>query len=137
MEKAYKLEFANEETDGLFVNCCGCSRTEPLHSFGPALKPHFLIHYVLSGKGKFILRGQEYFLEAGSGFLIEPGELAFYQSEEMEPWSVSGLPMAYTVSPFLTSEERTYSTQGKAEVTDFPSSVVRLTRKTMKSESLS
>ena len=87
MEKAYKLEFANEETDGLFVNCCGCSRTEPLHSFGPALKPHFLIHYVLSGKGKFILRGQEYFLEAGSGFLIEPGELAFYQSDEKEPWT--------------------------------------------------
>jgi AraC-like DNA-binding protein len=87
VEKAYKLEFANEETDGLFVNCCGCSRTEPLHSFGPALKPHFLIHYVLSGKGKFILRGQEYFLEAGSGFLIEPGELAFYQSDEKEPWT--------------------------------------------------
>ena len=87
MEKAYKLEFANEQTDGLFVNCCGCSKTEPLHSFGPALKPHFLIHYVLSGKGKFSVRNQEYNLEAGSGFLIEPGELAFYQADEKEPWT--------------------------------------------------
>ncbi|MBO5093164.1 MAG: AraC family transcriptional regulator [Lachnospiraceae bacterium] len=87
MEKAYKLEFTNEQTDGLCVNCCGCSRTEPLHSFGPALKPHFLIHYVLSGKGKFSVQNQEYNLEAGSGFLIEPGELAFYQADEKEPWT--------------------------------------------------
>lgn len=87
MEKAYKLEFVNEQKGSLFVNCCGCSRTEPLHSFGPALKPHFLIHYVLSGKGKFSIQNQEYSLEAGNGFLIEPGELVFYQADETEPWT--------------------------------------------------
>lgn len=87
MEKAYKLEFMNEQTGGLYVNCCGCSKTEPLHSFGPALKPHFLIHYVLSGKGRFSVQGQEYSLEAGMGFLIEPGELAFYEADAAEPWT--------------------------------------------------
>ena len=54
MEKAYKLDFAGEKTGSLFVNCCGCSRTDPLHSFGPAVKPHYLIHFVMSGKGKFV-----------------------------------------------------------------------------------
>ncbi len=87
MEKAYKLEFANEQTEGLALDCCGCSKTEPLHSFGPALKPHFLIHYVLSGKGRFSAGGQEYSLEAGDGFLIEPGELVFYQADGTEPWT--------------------------------------------------
>ena len=87
MEKAYKLEFINEQTGTLAVNCCGCSKTEPLHSFGPALKPHYMIHYVLSGKGIFRIGGREYPLEAGSGFLITPGELAFYQSDEREPWT--------------------------------------------------
>ena len=53
MEKAYKLEFTGEKSGSLFVNCCGCSRTEPLHSFGPAQKPHYLIHFILSGKGRF------------------------------------------------------------------------------------
>ena len=47
MEKAYKLEFINEQTGTLAVNCCGCSKTEPLHSFGPALKSHYMIHYLL------------------------------------------------------------------------------------------
>ena len=69
------------------MTCCGCSRTEPLHSFGPALKPHYLIHFVLSGKGIFKIDGEEYPLEGGCGFLIEPGQNGFYQSDEKEPWT--------------------------------------------------
>lgn len=87
MEKAYKLEFAGEQTGSLYVNCCGLSRTEPMHSFGPALKPHYLIHYILSGRGKFAIGGEEYPLEAGYGFLITPDELAFYQADEEDPWT--------------------------------------------------
>ena len=87
MEKAYKLEFAGEQTGSLYVNCCGLSRTEPMHSFGPALKPHYLIHYILSGRGKFAIGGEEYPLDAGCGFLITPDELAFYQADEKDPWT--------------------------------------------------
>lgn len=87
MEKAYKLAFGSGKSSELFMTCCGCSRTEPLHSFGPALKPHYLIHYVLSGKGVFCMNGEEYALEAGNGFLIGPGQMSFYQADEKEPWT--------------------------------------------------
>lgn len=87
MEKAYKLEFAGEQTGSLHVNCCGLSQTESLHSFGPALKPHYLIHYIISGKGRFIIGGEEYKLESGYGFLITPDELAFYEADEKDPWT--------------------------------------------------
>lgn len=87
MEKAYKLAFNNERRGSLYVNCCGCSQTAPLHSFGPAAKPHYLIHYVLSGKGMFRFGDKEYMLEAGYGFLIQPEELAFYQADEADPWT--------------------------------------------------
>lgn len=87
MEKAYKLEFAGEQTGSLYLNCCGLSRTESMHSFGPALKPHYLIHYILSGRGRFSTGGKEYPLETGYGFLITPDELAFYQADEKEPWT--------------------------------------------------
>lgn len=87
MEKAYKLDFNSEKVGSLYVNCCGCSQTEGLHSFGPGSKPHYLIHYVLSGKGIFRFHDKEYKLEAGYGFLIQPNELAFYQADEKEPWS--------------------------------------------------
>ena len=86
MEKAYKLEFGGQPGGELFMTCCGCSRTEPLHCFGPAMKPHYLIHYVLNGRGIFKMEGEEYPLEAGCGFLIEPGQMSFYQADEKDPW---------------------------------------------------
>ena len=87
MEKAYKLSFETEPNEGIVVANCGFSKTEALHSFGPALKPNFVIHFVLSGKGTFSIGGKTYELERGSGFLIPPGELAFYQADEDEPWT--------------------------------------------------
>lgn len=87
MEKAYKLEFIQERKLSLNVSCCGCSKTEPLHSFGPALKPHYMIHYILSGKGYFKAGGIKYPLEAGYGFMITPREMVFYQSDKEDPWT--------------------------------------------------
>ena len=87
MEKAYKLEFQLDEAPSLSLNSCGCSKTEPLHSFGPAIKPSYLIHYILSGKGRFVIGGKEYELEAGSGFFIPPNELAFYEADQNDPWT--------------------------------------------------
>lgn len=87
MEKAYQLEFSGKKTGSLFLNCCGMSRTEPFHSFGPAIKPHYLIHFILNGKGRFSMGGKEYILERGCGFLIPPEELAFYQADEQNPWT--------------------------------------------------
>ena len=87
MERAYKLEFAGERAGSLYVSCCGLSKTEPLHSFGPAQKPYYLIHYILRGKGRFSLRNKEFQLSSGNGFLIPPEELSFYQADEKEPWT--------------------------------------------------
>ena len=86
MEKAYKLEFGGQPGGELFMTCCGCSRTEPLHCFGPAMKPHYLIHYVLNGRGIFQNGGRG--ISAGSRLriLIEPGQMSFYQADEKDPW---------------------------------------------------
>lgn len=87
MEKAYKLEFKSAGAESLYVTSCGCSKTEPLHSFGPAVKPHYMIHYILSGKGTFTIGENTYPLEKGYGFLIPPEELVFYQADVQEPWT--------------------------------------------------
>nr|MCR5102468.1 AraC family ligand binding domain-containing protein [Butyrivibrio sp.] len=87
MEKAYKLEFTEDEFNDLYVYCCGISRTLPKHFFGPAIKPHYMIHYIISGSGLFSFGGKDYPLSAGYGFLIVPEELAFYESDESDPWT--------------------------------------------------
>jgi len=87
MEKAYKLEFTSEDSKGITVTSCGLSKTLPNHHFGPAIKPHHMIHYCLSGKGVFKICGKEYSLSAGFGFLITPDELAYYEADSDDPWT--------------------------------------------------
>lgn len=58
----------------------------PSYQFGPHVREHYLIHYVLTGKGYFDKSGIRYELEAGQFFLIEPNEVTFYKADEEEPW---------------------------------------------------
>lgn len=59
------------------------------HSFGPAVRAHYLIHFVSSGKGKYLRADQTYELEAGDAFLILPGEMTQYMADTEEPWNYS------------------------------------------------
>ncbi len=86
MEDAYVLQLSNRKFSELYLCCCGYSKCEPLHSFGPAVRPDYLIHYILKGKGRYCIGDVQYCLEDGQGFLIEPNVLTFYQADADEPW---------------------------------------------------
>ncbi|MBR6765935.1 MAG: AraC family transcriptional regulator [Clostridia bacterium] len=56
------------------------------HTFGPAVRTYWLLHYVVSGKGKYIVNDTEYAVYPGQAFLIRPGEITTYQADEKDPW---------------------------------------------------
>ena len=56
------------------------------HTFGPAVRTFWLLHYVVSGKGKYIVNDTEYAVYPGQAFLIRPGEITTYQADEKDPW---------------------------------------------------
>lgn len=64
----------------------GTQVCDPCHYYGPAMRNYYLIHYVLKGKGRFIINNKEYHLEANSGFFIPPNEITYYQADGKEPW---------------------------------------------------
>ena len=75
---------------GLSITTFGKSHTYPGHYYGPAMRPYYLIHYILSGKGIFQSYhgdSRTYRLHQGQGFLIEPGFVNRYESDASEPWS--------------------------------------------------
>ena len=64
---------------------------DPAHSFGPAIRNHFLFHYILSGKGTFMWQDAKRkeniaHLKAGQGFLISPGQITTYVADDRIPW---------------------------------------------------
>ena len=71
----------------LYLCFCGYEKCEPLHGYGIAVRPNYIIHYILEGRGKYQVDGRTYELEAGQGFLIEPGVPTFYQADAADPWT--------------------------------------------------
>ncbi|WP_099716533.1 AraC family transcriptional regulator [Clostridium sp. Maddingley MBC34-26] len=68
---------------------CGTQKCNPNHSWGPAIKEHFKIHYIHKGKGIFKLGNETYHLKEGQGFLILPNIIAHYKADEKDPWEYS------------------------------------------------
>lgn len=64
----------------------GGERCEPLHSEGPTVRTDYLFHYVISGKGKVIINGNEYNLTSGNGFLITYKDYIYYEADKDDPW---------------------------------------------------
>lgn len=81
------LKPAKQRFKDLHFCFCGYEVCDPLHSFGPAVRANYLIHFIVSGKGIFQAGNQTYKLEAGDGFLIEPDVSTFYQADDAEPWT--------------------------------------------------
>ena len=65
---------------------CGTEQCAPGHFFGPASRSLWILHYVVSGRGRFEARGHSYSLHAGQIFVIRPEETVFYQADRSEPW---------------------------------------------------
>ena len=87
MENAFVLSLSEQKFSDLYLCYCGYADCEPLHSFGPAVRPNYIIHFILKGKGYYRVGDNRYPLKAGDGFLIPPDMLTYYQADEKEPWS--------------------------------------------------
>lgn len=60
--------------------CC------PMHTFGSAIRQHYLIHYVTRGKGRLWMNDTCYVIEKDTMFLIRPGITCVYQADKDDPW---------------------------------------------------
>lgn len=83
-----KLEFTSKykSISTLTIYYGGHEVCAPSHSFGPAIRHHYLLHYILNGKGKYYVNNKCYELQGGEAFLICPGESTYYKADKEEPW---------------------------------------------------
>lgn len=87
MEDSYVLQLLKPKFKDFYLCFCGFAECEPLHSYGPAARPNYILHYVMKGKGIYQVGETKYQLKEGQAFLIEPESLTFYQADKKDPWS--------------------------------------------------
>lgn len=69
----------------IYIYQCGSPLCPPGHFYGPAVRNHYLIHYIHSGKEIFQVGDITYELKAGNGFLICPDIVTYYQADKEDP----------------------------------------------------
>lgn len=65
---------------------CGWEACEPSHSFGPAIREYYLLHYAARGKGTLVTGAGSFPVRAGEAFLIRPREVTTYTADAADPW---------------------------------------------------
>jgi AraC-like DNA-binding protein len=78
--------FDNSCSSVLSLYQVGAENCAPGHSFGPAVRDHYLIHCVIDGEGVFSVGEKRYSITKGQGFLIHPGVVTLYQADHNNPW---------------------------------------------------
>ncbi len=88
MEESYVMTVEDKERrfKELYLCHCGYSVCHPDHTFGPAVRPNYIIHYVLKGQGEYHISNRTYALGKEEGFLIEPNEMTTYCADHADPW---------------------------------------------------
>ena len=59
---------------------------KPGHTYGPAIRKYTLIHFVISGKGRFTNQEGTHLVSPGEAFVIRPGEITVYSADANDPW---------------------------------------------------
>lgn len=70
----------------LVVKNVGFQQCTPGYHWGAGMRDHYLLHYVVSGKGTYTLNGSSYPVRAGQVFLVWPNTLVRYCADESDPW---------------------------------------------------
>lgn len=83
--------FPNERFVDLGLYQYGYEKCDPLHSYGPFIRNHYLFHYVISGTGTLLSTDSkgvthEYHIKSGQGFLICPNQTTTYYADKEHPW---------------------------------------------------
>ena len=83
-KNSYKV--TEKELVSLSVYNVGFQKCDPLYQWGPGIRDHYLIHYVMSGEGTYEVMGKSFPLKAGDTFLVYPNTEVTYFADQKNPW---------------------------------------------------
>lgn len=106
MAEDFKHSFKTSEREelSLVVYNTGLQKCGPGYSWGPGVRDHYLLHYVVSGQGTYEAEGRIFVLTAGQVFLAWPDVPIYYRADEQQPWEYSWVGFAGPLAPLLLAQ---------------------------------
>ena len=88
MQNNYKNSYIVSEKSlvSLSVYNVGYQKCDSLYQWGPGIRDHYLIHYIISGEGTYQTKDSSHHLKAGDCFLVYPNTEVIYYADETNPW---------------------------------------------------
>lgn len=80
------MEYKTSSKD-LYLVSCGWEKCGATHSYGPAIRNYYMLHFILKGQGHYYLNNKHYKLNENQCFLTEPGTVTLYKAEPTNPWT--------------------------------------------------
>ena len=81
----YSFKAAERAELSLLVYNTGFQKCPPDYGWGPGVRDHYLLHYVVSGKGYYETDDRTFVLQAGDTFLALPDTPIYYRADHEQP----------------------------------------------------
>lgn len=81
------LEYLKKTSVELYLVYCGNETCQAGHTYGPASRHEYLLHYIISGEGSFTVDDHTIHLKQHDTFLIYPNEITTYSADTQNPWT--------------------------------------------------
>lgn len=115
-KNSYKA--TRKELVSLSVYNVGYQKCDSLHQWGPGVRDHYLIHYIIAGCGYYKLKNKTYELHAGDAFLVYPNQEVTYYADVSDPWEYAWV--GFNGSDALSILNATDFTKEKPYITAAP-----------------
>ena len=83
-KNSYKVQ--EKELVSLSVYNVGFQKCTHDYQWGPGIRDHYLIHYIISGSGCYRVGTKTFTLSAGDSFLVYPNTEVTYTADHHDPW---------------------------------------------------
>lgn len=106
MAEDFKHSFKTDRRGelSLLVYNVGFQKCPPGYGWGPGVRDHYLLHYVLSGQGTYETGGRTFVLHSGEAFLARPDVPIFYRADDRNPWEYYWVGFSGRAAPLLLAQ---------------------------------
>ena len=88
MSQDFKHSFKASQRPALSLTVynAGFQKCPPGYGWGPGVRDHYLLHYIVSGRGTYESDGRTFVLGPGDAFLARPDTPIYYRADRADPW---------------------------------------------------